>query len=95
MKNQNSIIETKIAKGRNLDYYDKRLLRISEAISFNSGSKTNPKKIVIDTIEKGKEVCFFKPGKEAFRENPNIHDMYPCILNKGKNEFENFAFDDI
>ncbi len=36
-----------------------------------------------------------KPGKEAFRQNPNIHDMYPCVVGNGKNEVDGYAFDDI
>ncbi|OGU13013.1 MAG: hypothetical protein A2X61_10550 [Ignavibacteria bacterium GWB2_35_12] len=95
MDNDYKIIDTKILKGRIPDFHEKRKVRISEAILFKLGTKYKPKKTLITTLFNGKEVYFMKPGKEVFRENPNIHDMYPCIGKNGNNEVEGFAFDDI
>lgn len=95
MKNSNYIIETKIAKGRNLEFIEKRIKRINEAVAFDTGTRELPKKSIITTLNNGKEVLFMKPGKEAFREKPNIHDMYPSVFYDGKNEVEGYAFDDI
>lgn len=95
MDNNVEILKTKIMQGNNREFNNLRLERISEAIKFKSGSLENPKKIIISKITNNKEVCFLKPGKEAFRDRPNIYDMLPCILKDGDNEFEKFSFDDI
>jgi len=36
-----------------------------------------------------------KPGKEASRNSPNVFDMYPMVICKGKEFTEKFSFDDI
>lgn len=95
MSNLQNVLQTRIAKGRNIDYIDKRIIRIKEALTFIYGTRDEPIKTVVAELSNGKEVCFYKPGKEAFRERPNINDMYPCILSNNVNEVDSFAFDDI
>ncbi len=87
-------IQTQCLRGRLTDYYEKRVNRISEAISFEIGTKENPYNTVIQILDNNKKVCFSKPGKEAFRaKNPNIHDMYPGIYTEQLNEVDGWAFE--
>jgi hypothetical protein len=97
MANVDEVLITKISKGKNNKFNQLRLLRISEAVSFISGTKEVPCKTVISVMGNNKEASFFKPGKEAFRGSPNINDMYPYIgdINIEKNEVGGYKFDDI
>ena len=94
MENIDRIIETKCLRGRLPEFHEKRIKRISEAISFKSGLKDNPHKTLVSTIDNQKEVCFSKPGKEFFKiKNPNINDMYPGIYLNEINEVEGWSFE--
>ena len=76
-------------------FIQQRIARITEAISFESGTIENPKKTLISSLSNGKDAYFLKPGKETLRKKPNIYDMAP---NVGKNEIsetENWGFDKI
>lgn len=89
-----SIIETRIFRS-NKDFLDARRRRIDEALSFQGGSRENPKKHVISTLPNGKEAYYKKPGKEAFQKAPNIHDMSVWVGKNDANEFESYTFEDI
>jgi len=86
------IIKTKIFRSNN-DFILQRKKRILEAIEFESGTIEKPKKHLISILLNGKEVYFLKPGKEAQRKIPNIHDMFPNIGINGKSETNNFSFE--
>jgi len=87
------MIETLIVKGHPNSLKEQRINRIKEALSFEKGTKDKPIKHTISVLNNNVEVCFYKPGKEALRENNvKINDMLP-IVNNGK--FESFSFEDI
>ena len=88
------IIITKIQRV-NKEFVANRTQRILEAMAFEGGSFDNRKKHLISSLPNEKESYFFKPGKEAKRKKPNIHNMNP---NVGKNEIsetDSWAFDKI
>lgn len=58
---------------------DKRIERIHEALSWESGTEEEPKKHLVAMLPSGIEVFFLKPGKEVKRERPNPHDMLPVV----------------
>jgi len=74
-------------------YKPKRAQRIAEALAFAGGTADAPNKHVIAALPLGKEAFFMKPGKEAQRENPNIHDMFPGVGKDGANEVATFTFE--
>jgi len=75
------LLKTELQKG-NLDALkQKRKKRIQEAISFTVGTQEKPEKHIIAFLPNGTEVFFLKPGKEFFREDPNLYDMTPMIGN--------------
>ena len=70
---------TKIQKGHPEDVKRKRILRIKEAIKFETGTREEPKVHLIG-IANDSKVYFKKPGKEYFRTSKrNINDMTPCV----------------
>lgn len=75
----------------NQQYLDIRCQRIDEALSFASGTQNSPQKHLISVLPNGKEAYYLKPGKEAFRENPNVHDMSVWVGDK----FEGYTLEDI
>lgn len=88
------ILTTKIFKGRKARQRlrDEREKRIREAIEWEGGqSLENQRKYVVNVLPNGLEVYFLKPGKEAFRDEPNVHDMTPKV----NTSYENAKFDDI
>lgn len=88
------ILTTKLFKGRQARQrlQNEREKRIREAIGWEAGrSIENQKKYVVNVLPNGLEVYFLKPGKEAFRDKPNIHDMTPKV----NISYENAKFDDI
>lgn len=72
-----------------------RIQRIIEAIAFEGGTFDNRKKHLISSLPNGKEAYFFKPGKEAKRKIPNIHDMNPNVGQNEISETDSWAFDKI
>ena len=70
---------------------EKRKARITEALSINFTDPQKPVKYIIDLLPDGTEVYFMKPGKEYFRETPNLNDMLPCVGDL----FTRFSFADI
>jgi hypothetical protein len=58
----------------------KREKRISEALTWDSGTQDNPRKHLITRLSDGTEVYFLKPGKEVFNQKrPNPNDMFPVV----------------
>ena len=100
MKDCENIIKTKLQTGRSrLDrenksqLKEKRIKRLSEAISFKRGTRENPQKHVINVLPNNIEVYFLKPGKEVFRStNRNPYDMTPMVSGSGLLSF-NEIFD--
>lgn len=96
MNDCENILKTKLQTGRSrLDrenksrLKEKRIKRLKEAISFNSGTIENPKKHVINVLPNNIEVYFLKPGKEVFRpKNPNLYDMTPMVSGAGLLSFK-------
>jgi len=74
-------------------YKPKRAQRINEALAFVGGSAEAPNKHVIARLPAGKEAYFMKPGKEAQRKIPNIHDMLPEVGKDGVSETATFTFE--
>lgn len=74
-------------------YKPKRAQRIKEALAFVGGTADAPNKHVIAVLPAGKEAYFMKPGKEALRKIPNIHDMFPGVGKIGANEVATFTFE--
>lgn len=69
-----------------------REMRIREAIQWEAGqSLEETRRYVVNVLSNDIEVYFLKPGKEAFRDKPNIHDMTPKV----SHFYENARFDDI
>jgi len=95
MNEANSIIETRIIKGRTPDFLTKRTARINEAINFSEGTFENPTKNIISLLPNGKETYFLKPGKETRRLVPNIYDMSPNVGVNGNSETEGWEFQKI
>jgi len=61
---------------------DKRVKRIQEALSWESGTEDKPRKHLVSKLPDGSEVYFLKPGKEVFNEKrQNPHDMLPVVGN--------------
>lgn len=83
---------TKIVKGIPEDVKEKRILRIKEALSFETGTKENPSHNVVNVVN-GVEVYLDKPGKEYFRDGDakNINDMSPGV----GDYYTRYAFKDI
>ena len=74
-------------------YKPKRAQRIEEALAFAGGTDEAPNKHLIAVLPSGKEAYFMKPGKEAQRKNPNIHDMFPGVGKGDVNEVATFTFE--
>lgn len=89
---EHDIIKTKVFRSSE-DFILKRAQRIAEAIAFEGGNITNPKKQLISTLPNGKESYFFKPGKETQRAVPNIHDMFPNVGSNNKSETDGYTFE--
>lgn len=88
------ILTTRLFKGRQARQrlQNEREKRIREAIGWEAGlSLENQKKYVVNVLPNALEVYFLKPGKEVFRDKPNIHDMTPKV----NISYENAKFDDI
>lgn len=83
---------THIVKGIPEEVKEKRILRIKEALSFNTGTRENPSHNVVNVIN-DVEVYLDKPGKEFFRDGEarNINDMTPGV----GNYYIKYAFKDI
>ncbi|MBL7075037.1 hypothetical protein ISS37_07355 [candidate division KSB1 bacterium] len=79
--NYPDFLRTELQKGKPKEVENKRIKRISEALSWEAGpSLDSPKKHAIITLPNGVEVYFLKPGKEVFKSrNPNPNDMIPCV----------------
>lgn len=88
------ILNTKIQKNSK-EFIEKRTQRILEAIAFEGGTFENRKKHLISSLPNGKESYFFKPGKEAKRRVPNIHDMNPNVGLNDISVTDSWAFDKI
>lgn len=87
---EDDIIHTPIFRS-NPGFINWRAQRIREALAFHGGTAERPKKHVIASLRIG-EAYFNKPGKEAARQNPNIHDMAIHIDNAG---VSHYTFEDI
>ena len=74
-------------------YKPKREQRINEALAFAGGTDETPNKHLISVLSTGKEAYFMKPGKEAQRKSPNIHDMLPEVGKDGTSETDTFTFE--
>jgi len=74
-------------------YKPKRAQRIEEALAFAGGTVDAPNKHVISVLPAGREAYFMKPGKEAQRKIPNIHDMLPEVGKDGVSETATFTFE--
>ena len=85
-------LQTNLIHGRPQSLIDKRCCRIQEAINWEGGSRDNPLKHVVTSLNDGIEVYFLKPGKEVFNEKrPNPYDMTPFV---GDSDAR-FRFDEI
>jgi hypothetical protein len=72
----------KIARENKLQLKEKRVKRIMEALSFESGTQENPKKHLIGILPNDIEVFYLKPGKESKPgKKPNLYDMRPVVNN--------------
>lgn len=82
---------TKIVKGCPDDIIEKRKARITEALNIKFENPKTPVKYIVDCLPDGTQIFFLKPGKEYFREVPNLNDMLPCAGDL----FTRFSFADI
>ena len=73
------ILITTVVKGCPEETIEKRKSRITEALQIKFVDPQTPVKYIIDHLPNGTEVYFMKPGKEFFRDNPNLNDMLPCV----------------
>jgi hypothetical protein len=92
MTKEDIVIQTRVFRS-NKTFINQRSVRISEAISFDSGTIENPVKTIISVLPNNKEAYFLKPGKETQRAKPNIHDMFPNVGSNDKSETEGYTFE--
>lgn len=88
----NGVIETTIFKS-NVSFLRQREQRMKEALTFKKGTAKKPLKHVVSVLPNGKESYFLKPGKEAQRQKPNIHDMFPNVGQGKTSETNNYTFE--
>jgi hypothetical protein len=76
-----SILLTKLQGARSRQIWEeKRQKRIKEALTWQSGTESEPLKHSIKILPSGSEVYFLKPGKEVFNaKRPNPNDMFPVV----------------
>jgi hypothetical protein len=76
-----SALRTKIqGASTRTTWEDKRKKRILEALTWESGTQTRPRKHIVTTMPNSVEVYFLKPGKEVFNQKrPNPNDMLPVV----------------
>jgi hypothetical protein len=91
MPKYQSELRTILQKGRPYGFEEKRVRRIEEAISYESGTMEIPRKHIIAELPNCVEVYFQKPGKETIKKNPNLYDMTPLVGEEKKL----FEFQDI
>ena len=92
---EDGAIQTAVFRS-NPEFLAQRARRIEEALAFKGGTAEKPVRHVISVLPDGKEAYFLKPGKEAQRQNPNIHDMFPNVGRRGKTaETHGYTFDDM
>lgn len=77
-KYEDGAIQTVVFRS-NPEFLEQRKKRIHEALAFKGGTARKPKRHVVSVLPDGKAAYFLKPGKEAQRQNPNIHDMMPNV----------------
>jgi hypothetical protein len=93
MAEKQEIIVTKLFNSRTngRDFIEKREMLVQEAINFPQGTFEKQKKNVVFKFADNKEAYFLKPGKEARRKTPNVHDMLPNVAG----HFDMWAFERI
>lgn len=91
MTEENAIITELATNDRT--YKPKRVQRIEEALAFVGGTAESPNKHLISVLPSGAEAYFMKPGIEAQRTAPNIHDMLPDIGKDGASKTNWFTFE--
>ena len=82
---------TKVIRGCPKELIEKRKARIQEALDIKFEDASKPVKYVVDKLNNNIEVYFLKPGKEFFRQIPNLNDMSPNVGDL----FTKFSFADI
>jgi hypothetical protein len=76
-----NVLKTTLQGSRTRELWQiKREKRIWEALTWECGTKDNPRKPLVSTLPNGNEVYFLKPGKEVFnKKRPNPNDMLPVV----------------
>jgi hypothetical protein len=93
--NLEEILKTNIVKC-DKSIIEKRSKMINEAINTPSGSSIDTQeKTIIQVLQNGSEVYFYKPDKETLRTDPNLHDMTPNISINDVSVTSNFTFENI
>lgn len=76
-----SVLKTNLQGSRTRTLWQsKREKRILEALTWEGGTQSKPRRHLVTTLPGGIEVYFLKPGKEVFNQKrPNPNDMFPVV----------------